>query len=111
MREVLEDHARGWQRSGISRYHAPRCGSGARMADPLRENGVRPLRLWSPLAPLALVLAALVLALDQAFKWWMLTSVDIASRQPVAVTSFFELVLSQNRGISYGLLKTPDQWL
>jgi signal peptidase II len=72
---------------------------------------VRPVRFWSPLAPMALVLAALVLCLDQAFKWWMLAGVDIANRQPLPVTSFFELVLSQNRGISYGLLKTPDQWL
>ena len=68
-------------------------------------------RLWSPLAPVALALAALVFGLDQTHKWWMLHVYAIESRQPVAVTSFFDLVLTWNRGISYGLLKTDLQGL
>lgn len=43
--------------------------------------------------------------LDQAIKLWMLYGFDIAARQPVSVTSFFDLVLVWNRGISYGLLQ------
>ena len=41
------------------------------------------LRLWSPLAPMALALAALVFGLDQTHKWWMLYVLDIDSRQPL----------------------------
>lgn len=63
------------------------------------------------MAPLVLVLAALVFGLDQAHKWWMLNVFDIASRQPVSLTSFFDLVLTWNKGISYGLLPTQQQWM
>nr|WP_137390335.1 signal peptidase II [Rhodoligotrophos defluvii] len=46
--------------------------------------------------------ALLSLAADQAFKWWMLAVYDIGSRGIVRVTSFFDVVLVWNRGISYG---------
>ena len=68
------------------------------------------LKVWSPLAPLALALAALVFGLDQTHKWWMLGAFDIAAKQPVAVTPFFELVLVWNQGVSYGLLRSHEQW-
>ena len=68
-------------------------------------------RLWGPLAPLGLVLAALVFAADQTHKWWMLSVYDIGARQPVVLTSFFDLVLAWNKGVSYGLLATPSQGL
>lgn len=79
------------------------------MADTLREDRLMRLRLWGPLAPLGLALTALVFGLDQTHKWWMLHVYGIEARQPVAVTSFFDLVLTWNRGISYGLLKTDLQ--
>ena len=60
-------------------------------------------RLWGPLAPLGLSLAVLSFGLDQAFKWWMLSVVNIAAHQPLVVTPFFELVLAWNKGVSYGL--------
>ena len=69
------------------------------------------LRLWGPLAPLGLVLAALVFAADQTHKWWMLNVYNIGARQPVGLTSFFDLILVWNRGVSYGLLKTHGQGL
>jgi signal peptidase II len=81
------------------------------MAEALREDGVTKLPLWSALAPLTLALAALVFGLDQTHKWWMLNVYDIAGRQPVPVASFFELVLTWNTGISYGLLRTHQQGL
>lgn len=81
------------------------------MANPLRENRVTRLHLWGPMAPLALALAALMFGLDQSHKWWMLDVYAIADRQPVAVTSFFELVLTWNSGISYGLFRTHQQGL
>ena len=67
------------------------------------------LRLWSPLAPMALALAALVFGLDQTHKWWMLNTLDIENRQPFAITSFFELVLVWNKGVSYGLFRAHEQ--
>lgn len=78
------------------------------MAEALREKCLSQYRFWSPLAPLVLALAALVFGLDQTHKWWMLNVYDIASRQPIFVTPFFDLVLTWNKGISYGLL--PTQW-
>lgn len=81
------------------------------MADPVRQDGVMRLRAWSPLAPLVLALAALVFALDQAHKWWMIHVYDIALREPVPVTPFFDLVLVWNRGVSYGLFAAHGQEL
>jgi signal peptidase II len=52
-----------------------------------------------------LVIAGTI-ALDQASKWWLLGPYDIGTRQPVEVTSFFNLVLTWNTGISFGLLGT-----
>ncbi len=69
------------------------------------------LRLWSPLAPLVLALAALAFGIDQTHKWWMLNVFGIAERPPVPVTSFFELVMVWNKGVSYGLLTTHTQEL
>ena len=66
------------------------------------------IRAWSPLAPLALALAALVFGLDQSHKWWMLHVYGITG-QPIAVLPFLDLVLTWNRGISYGLFRTPLQ--
>jgi signal peptidase II len=54
-------------------------------------------------------LAAIVtLALDQASKYWLLHVLDIADRAPVRVTSFFDLVLAWNIGISFGLLQNDS---
>lgn len=47
-------------------------------------------------------LAALVMALDQASKWWI---VDVVMAPPriIEVTPFFNLVLTHNRGVSFGM--------
>ena len=82
------------------------------MAEAFREGGLRGLRFWSPLAPLMLALAALVFGLDQTHKWWMLWVYDIRARGAVPVTPFFELVMTWNRGVSYGMFRTHEQgWL
>ncbi|MBT5413510.1 MAG: signal peptidase II [Rhodospirillaceae bacterium] len=49
-----------------------------------------------------LILAALVLVLDQASKWWILLDV-MAPPRMIEVTGFFNLVLVWNPGISFGL--------
>lgn len=51
------------------------------------------------------LMAALVaLAADQANKLWLIYVFGIAERQPVRVTSFFDIVYARNPGISYSLL-------
>jgi signal peptidase II len=53
------------------------------------------------------VLAAITaFALDQANKLWLIFGYDIAARQPVRLTPFFDVVLAKNPGISYSLLST-----
>ena len=68
------------------------------------------LRIWGPLSTLGLCLAVAVFGLDQAHKWWMLNVFKIDAQQPVALTSFFDLILVWNQGVSYGLLKSHGQW-
>lgn len=50
-----------------------------------------------------LLVAALVLVLDQATK--ALALAMLAGRPPVEVTGFFNLVLVWNRGVSFGMLQ------
>ena len=57
---------------------------------------------WKGVLGLALALAVVVLALDQASKWVILTQV-MAPPQVVEVTGFFNLVLTYNTGVSFGL--------
>ena len=51
---------------------------------------------------LALALAAVVLVLDQASKWVILAQ-GISPGQAIEVTGFFNLVLTYNDGVSFGL--------
>ena len=56
---------------------------------------------------LGLAAALLVVVLDQASKAWILGFFSERSGEPVAVlTSFFNLVLTGNRGMSFGLFNT-----
>lgn len=50
-----------------------------------------------------------VLIADQITKWWIL---EIVMRPPrvIEVTSFFNLVLTWNRGVSFGLFNTDSPW-
>ena len=48
------------------------------------------------------MLALLIVGLDQASKWWIVTSVMVPERQ-IEVTSFFNIVMVWNRGITFGL--------
>ncbi|MGI9510802.1 MAG: signal peptidase II [Geminicoccaceae bacterium] len=49
-----------------------------------------------------LLIAVAIIALDQATKWLMLSGLDLANN-PIMVTSFFNLVLVWNRGVSFGM--------
>lgn len=54
-------------------------------------------------------LGALVLALDQASKIWVLGALG-AARPAIEVTSFLNIVLVWNRGISFGLFSRESDW-
>ena len=54
--------------------------------------------------------AALVVAADQALKWWVLVAIMTPPRT-VPVTPFFNLVLAWNRGISFGLFDSQQVWI
>jgi signal peptidase II len=60
-------------------------------------------RLWGPASGLGLFTAVAAFALDQAHKYWMLEVYRIAERGRVEITSFFDLVMAWNKGVSYGL--------
>jgi signal peptidase II len=57
--------------------------------------------LTSHLRP-GVIAAVVAIVLDQAAKLWLLFVFDIGHRGAVTVTSFFDLVLEWNTGISYG---------
>jgi len=67
-----------------------------------RGGGHAGLSLAGSLSTTGLAVACAIFIVDQLHKWWMLGPFDIATRQPVRVTPFFDLVLAWNRGISYG---------
>ncbi len=60
---------------------------------------------WGPLSALGLAVAAATGIVDQASKLWLLHVFDLADRGRVAFTSFIDLVVTWNTGISYGLLQ------
>ena len=55
-----------------------------------------------------LIAAVLTLALDQLSKVWLLSLLDIAGRSAIRLTPFFDLVLTWNKGISYGWFQTTS---
>ncbi len=63
--------------------------------------------LWGRLSAFGLTIALITCLIDQASKFWLLNDFDLASRGSVAVAPFFDLVLTWNTGISYGLF--PQQ--
>ena len=56
-----------------------------------------------------IIAAITTLLIDQASKLWLLYVFDIGHRGTVRVTSFFDLVLAWNIGISFGLFQNDGQ--
>jgi signal peptidase II len=56
------------------------------------------------LAFIAYALAAVVVALDQAVKYWVLDVFALPGRPPTPVIGPFWLSMVQNRGVSFGVL-------
>ena len=59
---------------------------------------------------LGLSLAALVVGLDQASKWWILADVMDPPRV-IPITPFFNIVVVWNRGVSFGILNQESAWV
>ncbi len=57
-----------------------------------------------------LILALIVILSDQWSKWWI---VDVVMSPPrvIPLNSFLNIVLVQNRGVSFGLFSSAPDWL
>ncbi len=70
--------------------------------------------LRGPLTGFGLAVAVIACLLDQASKLYLLFVFDLAANGPVRLGPFFDVVLTRNTGISYGLFQTEaafGQWL
>lgn len=63
---------------------------------------------WTPDRRRALALAAAIVVLDQATKWWVLTG-PMNPPKVIEVTPFANLVLVWNRGVSFGMFNTGSE--
>ena len=69
---------------------------------------------WGPFSRFGLTLAAVILLLDQASKLWLLFGYRLGEQGPVHLLPGVDLVLTWNRGISYGLFQQDTalgRWL
>ncbi len=64
------------------------------------------MKLWGPLTRFGLIVAALACLIDQASKLYLLNVLDLAAKGPFRLGPFFDLILTRNTGISYGLFQT-----
>lgn len=70
--------------------------------------------MWGPLTRLGLLVAAISAAIDQASKLWLLYVFELPARAPLRLTPFLDLVMTWNKGISYGLFQQDGpfgQWV
>lgn len=63
----------------------------------------------SPLLGRGLALAALIVVVDQASKWWIMAGVMMPPRV-IPLTPFFNLVMTWNRGVSFGLFNNGSPY-
>ncbi|MEM8948726.1 MAG: signal peptidase II [Pseudomonadota bacterium] len=56
-----------------------------------------------------LLLTIVIIVADQITKWIALTGIDFAAN-PIKVTSFFDLVLVWNRGVSFGMFSNAGDY-
>lgn len=63
------------------------------------------MKAFTKLGLSAYGLAALVIALDQASKYWILQSFDLPLKGSVPVAGPFHLTMVWNKGVSFGLLR------
>lgn len=63
-------------------------------------NDARANRLFAR----GLAVAAVIAALDQASKFWIVNIVDLPAKQRIEISPIFDLTYVQNRGASFGML-------
>jgi signal peptidase II len=68
------------------------------------ERMIGRIRLWGAYSGFGLIIAILALAADQLNKYWMIEIYELGNRGRVAVTSYLDLVMLWNPGISFGQL-------
>jgi len=56
------------------------------------------------------LMALLILAADQASKWWVLDVFDLPAKVSVALLPWLNLTMVWNRGITFGLLSNDSGW-
>ncbi len=69
--------------------------------------------LVGPFTRLGCAAALIASAVDQAAKLWLLRVYDLGAKGAVRITPFFDLALTWNKGISYGLFQQEGpfgQW-
>jgi lipoprotein signal peptidase len=70
-----------------------------------------PRRLTSNrLTSLGICAAILVLAADQASKWWILTGLDLPRVRQIVLLPVLNLTMVWNRGVTFGLLDGFGSW-
>ncbi|MBX9633808.1 MAG: signal peptidase II [Magnetospirillum sp.] len=66
-----------------------------------------------------LILAAIVVLLDQLSKWWVvetlmrppdLSETPFYTATRIEILPFFDLVMAWNRGVSFGIFNTDGRW-
>jgi len=61
---------------------------------------------------LALLTTAIILALDQALKWWVVVGLNLADRLYIEVVpNIFALTMAWNRGVNFGLFAGDSLWM
>lgn len=60
---------------------------------------------------LGLAVAAVVIVLDQLTKWWVLNTIMQPFPRVVEVTPFFNLVLTWNQGVSFGMFAHEAEYM
>jgi signal peptidase II len=68
------------------------------------------IRLWGRFNAVGLSFAATALVVDQLHKYWMIEVYRIAERGRVSVSSFLDLVMVWNPGVSYGMFPQGSVW-
>lgn len=63
-----------------------------------------------PFFNIGIYLTAFVALADQASKWWVLNEA-LRNVRSVRVTPFFNLTLSWNKGVTFGLLNDHGEWM
>jgi signal peptidase II len=70
--------------------------------------------LTGPLTRFGFTVAVVACLLDQVSKFYLLAIYDIAANGPVRLGPFFDILLTRNTGISYGLFQSQGpvgQWV